>query len=286
MALVNFIVVPALMIFFVMIFDIEAPHSIGLVISSTAAAAPLLIKLTARSQNEIAAGATVQMVLMIATVFIMPLLIEGVSVHSWAIVSSLLLHMMLPMVIGMIVLTVAEPLTAVFQPWVARISNIALYAMLIATILSNLGALTDLYMWGAILTGIVGLLVAFGIGHNTGIGKETDSQIGALGTAQRTTAAAVLVTQTNFTDPLVLLTTVLLSTIMMFVRLFIATLMAKDIRLALLEPLEADPPQRNPSKKRRVLTVPQHQGHKSFAEITARMNTAAPLLERARCRRL
>jgi|SRR5690625_417652 len=250
MAIVNFIVVPALMIFFVHIFGVEGPYAVGLVIFSSAAGAPLLIKLTARSQNEIAAGATVQMVLMISTVLIMPLLlplvIEGVTVDSWAIASGLLVQMILPMAIGMMLHTAAEAFTATLQPWVARISNIALYAMLIATILGNLSALGDLQMWGAILTGIVALMVAFFVGHNTGIGRETDSQIGALGTAQRNTAAAVLVAQTNFEDPLVLLTTVLLNTIMMFVLLYLATLMAKDIKLALLEPLEADPPQRDP----------------------------------------
>lgn len=248
MALVNFVVVPALMIFFVGVFGIEEPYAIGLVIFSAAAGAPLLIKLTARSENEIAAGATVQMVLMIGTVFIMPvllpLIIEGVSVDSWAIASGLIMQMILPLALGMVVLTVAEHFTAIIQPWIARISNIALYTMLVATILGNLNALGDLRMLAAIGTGILALLVAFFVGHNTGLGKETDSQIGALGTAQRNTAAAVIVAQSNFADPLVLLTTVLLNTIMMFILLFVATLMSKDIKMALLEPIEADPPQR------------------------------------------
>lgn len=248
MALVNFVVVPALMIFFVGVFGIEGPYAIGLVIFSAAAGAPLLIKLTARSQNEIAAGATVQMVLMIGTVFIMPvllpLIIEGVSVDSWAIASGLIMQMILPLALGTVVLTVAEHFTAIIQPWIARISNIALYTMLVATILGNLNALGDLRMWAAIGTGILALLVAFFVGHNTGLGKETDSQIGALGTAQRNTAAAVIVAQSNFADPMVLLTTVLLNTIMMFILLFVATLMSKDIKMALLEPIEADPPQR------------------------------------------
>lgn len=117
----NFVVVPALMIFFVGVFGIEEPYAIGLVIFSAAAGAPLLIKLTARSQNEIAAGATVQMVLMIGTVFIMPvllpLIIEGVSVDSWAIASGLIMQMILPLALGMVVLTVAEHFTAIIQPW-------------------------------------------------------------------------------------------------------------------------------------------------------------------------
>lgn len=193
------------------------------------------------------------MVLMIGTVFLMPLLLplllEGVTLDSWAIASGLLLQMILPIALGMLLLTFAGSFTAVVQPWIARISNIALYAMLVATLLGNLSALGDLRMWGAILTGVFALMIAFFVGHNTGIGQDTDSQIGALGTAQRNTAAAVIVAQSNFADPLVLLTTVLLNTIMMFILLFIATLMAKDIRMALLEPLEADPPQRNPTNQ-------------------------------------
>lgn len=248
MGLVNFVVVPALMIFFIEVTGVAAPYSVGLTIFAVAAGAPLLIKLAARSQNDIAAGATVQMVLMVGTVlimpFLLPLLIEGVTVDAWAIASGLLIQMVIPLVVGMVLLTVAETLTAVVQPWVARLSNITLYAMLIATILGNLDALADLQMWGAISTGVVALLVAFFVGHNTGIGHSTDSQIGALGTAQRNTAAAVIVAQGNFEDPLVFLTVILLNTIMMFVLLFLATLMSKDIKMALLEPLEADPPQR------------------------------------------
>src|SRR5690625_7889187 len=101
--------------------------------------------------------------------------------------------------------------------------------MLNATIFVNRSARGDLRRWRAILTVIGALMVAFFMGRNAGSGRETDSQIGALGTAQRNTAAAVLVAQTNFEDPLVLLTTVLLNTIMMFVLLYLATLISKDI---------------------------------------------------------
>lgn len=249
MVLVNFLVVPAIMLFFIEITEVAGPYAIGLTLFSVGAGAPLLIKLTSRSQNEIAAGATVQMVLMVGTVIAMPLLLQvlldDITVSSWDIVSNLLFQMILPMVVGMVLLTFAESFTAVVQPWVARLSNLALYGMLVTPIFGNLSAFADAQMWITIITGVLALLVAFFIGHNTGIGKETDSQIGALGTAQRNTAAAVIVAQSSFADdPEVFLTIVLVNTIMMFVLLFLATLMSKDIKLALLEPLEADPPRR------------------------------------------
>lgn len=249
MALANFVVVPALMVFFIGIFGVEPPYALGLIIFSAAAGAPLLIKLTARSQNNIAAGATVQMVLMVGTVLVMPLLlpllIAGVHVDPGPMITSLLLQMVAPMAVGMILLSTAESFTAAVQPWVARLSNVAMYAMLIATLAGHLDVLGDLQMWSAIGTGAIALFIAFYVGHSMGLGESTQSQIGALGTAQRNTAAAVIVAQGNFEDPLVFLTVVMLNTIMMFLLLTIATLMSKDIKMALLEPLEADPPRRD-----------------------------------------
>lgn len=248
MLLANFVIVPALMIFFIGLFGIDEPYASGLIIFSAAAGAPLLIKLTARSRNDIAAGATVQTVLMVATVIVLPLLlpllITGVEIDVQAMIGSLLLQTIAPMVLGMVLHRAAESFTAVIQPWVARLSNVALYAMLAATLVGKIEVFADIQMWLALGTGVLALLIAFSVGHSAGLAQPTESQIGALGTAQRNTAASVIVAQGSFEDPLVFLTVVLLNTVMMFLLLFLATLMSKNIRMALLEPLEADPPHR------------------------------------------
>lgn len=249
MVLANFVIVPALMIFLIGIFRVDPPYASGLIIFSTAAGAPLLIKLTARSRNDVAAGATVQTVLMVATVIVLPvllpLLIAGVEIDVQAMIASLLLQTIAPMALGMILHAAVEAFTAVIQPWVARLSNVTLYAMLAATLVGNVDVFGDAQMWIALGTGVLALLIAFSVGHGAGLGQPTESQIGALGTAQRNTAAAVIVAQNSFEDPLVFLTVVLLNTVMMFLLLFLATLMSKNIKMALLEPLEADPPQRH-----------------------------------------
>ena len=248
MALANFVIVPALMIFLIGIFGVDGPYASGLIIFSAAAGAPLLIKLTARSRNDVAAGATVQTVLMVGTVIVLPillpLLITGVEIDVQAMIASLLLQTIAPMAVGMVLHAAAESFTAVVQPWVARLSNVTLYAMLAATLVGNIDVFTDARMWVALGTGVLALLIAFSVGHGAGLAQPTESQIGALGTAQRNTAAAVIVAQASFEDPLVFLTVVLLNTVMMFLLLFLATLMSKNIRMALLEPLEADPPHR------------------------------------------
>lgn len=105
MVATNLIIVPALMVFTLQLVPVEDAYAAGLIVFSLAAGAPFLIKLTAASEHDLALGATVLMVLMAATVALMPillpLLIEGLAVDSLGIVRTLLLQMIAPMLVGM-----------------------------------------------------------------------------------------------------------------------------------------------------------------------------------------
>ncbi|AWB80974.1 sodium:proton symporter [Corynebacterium yudongzhengii] len=246
MLVANFLVVPGVMLLAVVMFEIPAPYSSALLIFSAAAGAPLLIKLTAQSDNDIGQGATIQMVHMAATVLLLPTLLpmlldDTVSVGMWAIAQPLLLQMITPLIAGMILRTVAEKVAGAIQTPVARISNIALYGLLIFAVLGYLPQLIDAQLWGALLTGMAVLLIAFYVGYGTGQGRPAQSQLGALGTAQRNTAAA-LITSSQFDDPRVFLTVIMLNTLMMFLLLWLATRLGNDAKIAFLEPLEADMP--------------------------------------------
>lgn len=165
MVIVNFTVVPALMFFAVHLTGLSGPTANGLIIFSTAAGAPLLIKLTEKSRNEISAGATVQMVLMVATIAFMPLILprilEGATISAGAITEPLLQLMLVPLLAGMALFAVLPPLVAVIQPWVAGIGNIALYTLLGATIVGYLDALGDPELWLALAVGVGVLLLSF-----------------------------------------------------------------------------------------------------------------------------
>lgn len=246
MLVANFLVVPGVMLLAVVMFEIPAPYSSALLIFSAAAGAPLLIKLTAQSDNDIGQGATIQMVHMAATVLLLPTLLpvllgDTVSIGMWAIAQPLLLQMIAPLIAGMILRTVAEKVAGAIQTPVAYISNIALYGLLIFAVLGYLPQLIDAQLWGALLTGMAVLLIAFYVGYGTGQGRPAQSQLGALGTAQRNTAAA-LITSSQFDDPRVFLTVIMLNTLMMFLLLWLATRLGNDAKIAFLEPLEADMP--------------------------------------------
>lgn len=197
MLLLNFIVVPALMIAGVYLVKMEPVYAAGLLLFGLTAGAPFLIKLTDVSDSDIALAATVLLVLMVTTVIVLPMLlpfvIEGLSVDAWGIARSLLVQMILPLVVGMVLVQVAEQLIAKVQPWVAVTSNIALYVLIVAIIIGYLPAMRDPELWVAIAVGMVVLVLALFLGWTMGDGHGHLQEIGGLGTAQRGTAAALIV---------------------------------------------------------------------------------------------
>lgn len=256
MLLLNFIVVPALMIAGVYLVDMEPVYAAGLLLFGLSAGAPFLIKLTDVSDSDIALAATVMLVLMVASVVVLPLalpqVIEGLTVDAWGITRSLLVQMILPLVVGMLLLQYAEPLVARVQPWVAATSNIALYVLIVAIVIGYLPAMSDPGLWVAIGVGLVVLVLALFLGWTMGDGHGHLKEVGGLGTAQRGTAAALIVAQTNFDDPRILVVITLLNTFGVVLLIAAAKVMSRDNAFDFLLPQAADvpgEPSRTPTSK-------------------------------------
>lgn len=248
MVLINLVVVPALMIAATTVVPLEPVYAAGLLLFSLAAGAPFLIKLASTSESDIALAATVLLVLMVATVAVLPIalprIIEGLTVDTGAVVGALLLQMILPLVVGMVALQVAEGLVATVQPWIARISNIALYVLIVAIIVGYLPSMADLELWKAIAVGMVVLLLALFLGWMMGDGHDHLQDVGGLATAQRGTAAALIVAQTNFDDPRVLVVITLVNTLGVVLLIAAAKVMSRENGFSALVPASADPPHR------------------------------------------
>ena len=246
MILVNFVVVPALMIAAVAVIDLEPVYAAGLLLFSLSAGAPFLIKLTSLSRSDIALAATVLLVLMVGTVVVLPLalpqVLEGMTVAAWDIAQPLLAQMILTLVIGMVLLQVAERVVAVIQPWVAAISNIALYVLIVAILLGYLPAMREAALWKAIGVGMAVLLLALFLGWTMGDGHGHLQEVGGLGSAQRNTAAALIVAQQSFDEPRVLMVIILLNTLGVVMLIGAAKLMSRENSFAVLIPVAADVP--------------------------------------------
>jgi len=109
------------------------------------------------------------------------------------------------------------------QPWVGWLGNIALYAVIGATLVGYVANMLSIVGTGAILVGLVYVLAAFGIGCLTGAGQDHLQDVGGLGTAQRNTAAATVIAVQNFSNyPDVLVMITLANTLGIVMLLFIA----------------------------------------------------------------
>lgn len=241
MLVANFVLAPLVMYLMLYFAPFEPTLKAGLLIFSMCAGAPFLIKLTQTAQQKIALGAAVMMLLIVGTVFyvpiVLPWILSGLTVDAWAIAKSLGLQMLLPIIVGMLAVQFLPDLSKKLQPWVGWIGNIALYALIGATLIGYAANMLSIVGTGAILVGLVFVLAAFGIGYLTGAGKDHLQDVGGLGTAQRNTAAAMIIAVQNFSaypDVLVMIT--LANTLGIIMLMFVAKRLSRDNKVE-MEPV-------------------------------------------------
>lgn len=235
MLLANFVFAPLLMIIALYFAPFDPALKAGLLIFSLGAGAPLLIKLTQTAQHEVALGAAVMMLLTVVTVIympiVLPLVLTGASVDAFGVAKSLLLQLLLPIGVGMLAAQFIPGLVKKVQPWVARLGNIALYALIVVTLVGYYPNLLDIIGKGAFLVGLAFVAAAFGLGYLAGAGKDHLEDIGGLGTAQRNTAAGVIIALQNFSNPNVLVMLTLANMLGIVMLLFIAKALSRDNRV-------------------------------------------------------
>ena len=235
MLLANFVFAPLLMIVALYFAPFDPALKAGLLIFSLGAGAPLLIKLTQTAEHEIALGAAVMMLLMVVTVgympVVLPMLLNGISVDGWAVARSLLLQLLLPIGVGMLAAQLMPALVKKVQPWVGGLGNVTLYALIVVTLVGYYPNLFNIIGTGAFMVGLAFVAAAFGFGYLAGAGKDHLEDIGGLGTAQRNTAAGVIIAVENFKDPNVFVMLTLANMLGIVMLLFIAKTLSRDNKL-------------------------------------------------------
>lgn len=233
----NFIFAPLLMIGALYFAPFSPALKAGLLIFSLGAGAPFLIKLTQTSEHDLALGAAVMMLLMIVTVIymplVLPLVLSGVSVSALAIARALLLQMLLPIGAGMLAALVLPDLSKKLQPLVGGLGNLAMYAMVVATLVGYFPNLLQIIGTGAFLVGLGFVAAAFGLGYLAGFGKDHLEDVGGLGTAQRNTAAGVIIAIQNFSDPNVFVMLTLANILGIVMLMILATFLSRDNKVRL-----------------------------------------------------
>lgn len=226
MLLVNFVLAPLVMVLLVRVVRLDPALEAGLLVFSVCAGAPFLIKLTQMAEHHLALGAAVMFLLMVITVpyvpLVLPWLLTDVSVDAWAIARSLLLQLVLPTALGMALARWVPGLARPLQPWAARVAGLTLYAVIAATLIGYFRDMLDVVGSGAIFLLLVFIAATLGAGYWAGSGEDHYEDVGALGTAQRNTAAGLIIAVQNFEDPDVLVMMTLANTIGIVLLLLVA----------------------------------------------------------------
>jgi BASS family bile acid:Na+ symporter len=232
MLLANFVLAPLLMIVALYFAPFDPALKAGLLIFSLCAGAPFLIKLTQTAKQDVALGAAVMMLLMVVTVvytpIVLPMILSAINVDGWAIARTLLLQMLFPIAAGIVVVQFLTDFAKKIQPWIGWLSNITLYILIAATLIGYFPNMKGIIGTGAILVGLAFVAAAFGIGYLAGAGKDHLEDVGGLGTAQRNTAAGIIIAVQNFSDRNVLVMLTLANTLGIVMLLFVAKALSRD----------------------------------------------------------
>jgi BASS family bile acid:Na+ symporter len=232
----NFVLVPLLAVAILWLIRIETPLAIGLMVVSVAAGAPMLIRLTQIAREPVSFAASIMVLLLVVTMIYMPIVIprlaSGDPISAMAIARPLLLTMLLPLCLAFVVRALSPRTAETLLPWAGKITNIALYIMVGATVLGNLDAVLGVFGKGAILSALLLIAGAFAIGYLVGTFDKREKIVLGFGTAQRNFGAATVVAVQSFTDPNVLVMTVVCSTVAMLLLPFARLLGKRKARAA------------------------------------------------------
>ena len=111
----------------------------------------------------------------------------------------------------------------------------------IMIVIGYLPALTEFQVWKAIMVGTYVLLLSLFLGWAMGDGRVHLKDVGALGTAQRGVAPAMIVAQGNFDDPGVLMIIMLVNLAGVVALIIAAKMFSRDNTVQLIEPVPINP---------------------------------------------
>jgi bile acid:Na+ symporter, BASS family len=203
--LANFVLSPLAAMVLARVLGLDEPLRIGLLLCGVAAGAPFLLKLAEMSKGNMPFGVGLMVVLMVITVgympVVLPMLLAGVEVDPLKIARSLILLMLIPLALGLLVRAYLEPVAAKLAPVIGAISSISMILVVTLTTAGHFKSVLSVLGTFGILAAVVFTAVCVGIGWLLGGPAAETRSVLALGTAQRNTAAALVVAGQNFSDP-------------------------------------------------------------------------------------
>jgi ACR3 family arsenite transporter len=211
--LANIVLAPLIVYAMSIVFPLERPFMIGVLLYGFAAGAPYTPKLVSVAAGDVPTSIGLTILLTVLTIFYMPLilpfLVPGTSIGIWDIAEPLLLQMFVPLVIGLLLRHLNERLAAKALRPANVIVNLSLLVFLVLALALHHEALLAIVGTGVVSSAAALTVLTFGAGCLLGRGGQKEKVTLGLVTTARNIGAAATIAMANFgNEPEVLLTIV------------------------------------------------------------------------------
>ena len=212
--LANLVIVPLLVYGASILYPLERPFMIGVLLYGFSAGAPYTPKLVNVAGGDVPSSIAATMLLTVLTIvlmpFVLPLLVPGSAIGIWEIAKPLLLQMFVPLLAGLLIRHSSESTATKLRRPANILVNLSALIFLVLALVLHWDELAATARTGAVAYAILLTIVAFAIGYLLGPGKMRGRvTLGLITTARNIGAAATIATANFRDDPRVLITVAL-----------------------------------------------------------------------------
>ena len=219
--LINFVILPGLIIGFAALVHIPADIKIGYCIVALAAGAPFAPMLTRLAKGDVAASTTLFVVLIVGTIVVVPLALSPTvsalvpsipKIPIWSVAWPLLLFLLVPVAIGC-VLRLRYPAAAGAERPLQIISLTCLLLYANVFIVSNLHGFASAWGSGTYAAAVAVPVLGIALGSLISRKSVGARRASVITTAQRSIGGAIVVTIFNYPQPLANVAVTIINTI-------------------------------------------------------------------------
>jgi BASS family bile acid:Na+ symporter len=214
--IVNFVIVPVVIIGLATIFSLPEDIKIGMIIMAFAAGAPFTPKLVHFAKGDIALSVGIMTLLMLIAAIVLPimlpLVLPGVEVNAWEIAKPLIFLMLLPLGIGLLVKSRYEQFAEHAAKLLISVTTLSVIILLFLFFAIYWNDIVSTFGTGAIGFSVFFVLFALVAGYFAGGREKSSRRVLGISTAQRNIGAGLLIADINFADrPMVGITILILT---------------------------------------------------------------------------
>lgn len=233
---VNFVAIPALVLFLVWLFGIAGPVATGLVLCALAPGSgvgPLLVE---HARGDVGLSVGLLLGLTFSSVLLTPVLlgwwmggdvVAALRSTTWPAMRLIAAFQVVPLAAGLLLRRYSESRTRRMQPWVARAAKLLMLGIIAAYLVTR-GAILFANGVGPFVVSLVTIVASFLIGWGSPLRGRASRVAFGLTSMNRNLALAMLLAATLFTQPSTLATILAYGILMLLVGFTTAALLRRS----------------------------------------------------------